>query len=401
MRKKGFCSLLTSLILGLYYKLNWPKRASAVYWLLGILLYPCIGQVPPSSKYKLQQTPKNIFQNPSPGRTHPASILMRDTKYAIQNTTNHKRMLNKFTTRPHTSWKHPDERYKIKNTTNRKRMLNKSTTRPHTSCQQPDDKYKIQNTTNNKRMVNKSTTRPHTSCKQPDDMRVPSTGNHTGLDNLQVRRKTILANLWNLSEPDDFDGDVFSSGNANPSGDSVVRKPGPGLHRWGGFCLSRDWTVYSPHCRYARPGGTYFGTLSIPAWTSFSSHLLRKNWQRSVQVSFCCKSFSVPVLEEVSIILLPSQASLSPSRLSYYNHILNHHHYHSHGYRLHHLHHRYHHYTDSHCSCSKVMRQYNSISSSELKNLSLLVVELLCLQDPLQVLIVLDILILIRPSLHH
>jgi len=30
------------------------------------------------------------------------------------------------------------------------------------------------------------------------------------------------------------------------------------------------------------------------------------------------------------------------------------------------------------------MRQYNSISSSELKNLSLLVVELLCLQDPLQ-----------------
>ena len=40
MRKKGFCSLLTSLILGLYYKLNWPKRASAVYWLLGTLLYP-------------------------------------------------------------------------------------------------------------------------------------------------------------------------------------------------------------------------------------------------------------------------------------------------------------------------------------------------------------------------
>ena len=42
MRKKGFCSLLTSLILGLYYKLNWPKRASAVYWLLGTLLYPCL-----------------------------------------------------------------------------------------------------------------------------------------------------------------------------------------------------------------------------------------------------------------------------------------------------------------------------------------------------------------------
>ena len=42
MRKKGFCSLLTSLILGLYYKLNWPKRASAVYWLLGTLLYSCI-----------------------------------------------------------------------------------------------------------------------------------------------------------------------------------------------------------------------------------------------------------------------------------------------------------------------------------------------------------------------
>ena len=32
--------LLTSLILGSYYKLNWPKRASAVYWLLGTLLYP-------------------------------------------------------------------------------------------------------------------------------------------------------------------------------------------------------------------------------------------------------------------------------------------------------------------------------------------------------------------------
>ena len=31
------------------------------------------------------------------------------------------------------------------------------------------------------------------------------------------------------------------------------------------------------------------------------------------------------------------------------------------------------------------MRQYNSVSSSELKNLSLLVVELLCLPDPLQV----------------
>jgi len=47
------------------------------------------------------------------------------------------------------------------------------------------------------------------------------------------------------------------------------------------------------------------------------------------QVSFCCKSFSVPVLEEV-------------------------------------------------------MRQYNTVSSSELKNLSLLMVELLCLSDPLQ-----------------
>ena len=32
--------LLASLILGAYYKLNWPKRASAVYWLLGTLLYP-------------------------------------------------------------------------------------------------------------------------------------------------------------------------------------------------------------------------------------------------------------------------------------------------------------------------------------------------------------------------
>ena len=32
--------LLTSLILDPYYKLNWPKRASAVYWLFGTLLYP-------------------------------------------------------------------------------------------------------------------------------------------------------------------------------------------------------------------------------------------------------------------------------------------------------------------------------------------------------------------------
>ena len=37
-----FClSLLITLILGLYYKLNWPKRASAVYWLLETLLFPC------------------------------------------------------------------------------------------------------------------------------------------------------------------------------------------------------------------------------------------------------------------------------------------------------------------------------------------------------------------------
>ena len=33
-------SEINILILGLYYKLNWPKRASAVYWLLGTLLYP-------------------------------------------------------------------------------------------------------------------------------------------------------------------------------------------------------------------------------------------------------------------------------------------------------------------------------------------------------------------------
>ena len=33
--------LLTSLILDPYYKLNWPKMASAVYWLFGTLLYPC------------------------------------------------------------------------------------------------------------------------------------------------------------------------------------------------------------------------------------------------------------------------------------------------------------------------------------------------------------------------
>ena len=50
MRKKGFCSLLTSLILGLYYKLNWPKRASAVYWLLGTLLYPWLWRVKKNEK---------------------------------------------------------------------------------------------------------------------------------------------------------------------------------------------------------------------------------------------------------------------------------------------------------------------------------------------------------------
>ena len=32
---------IASLISGLYYKLNWAKRASAVYWVLGTLLYPC------------------------------------------------------------------------------------------------------------------------------------------------------------------------------------------------------------------------------------------------------------------------------------------------------------------------------------------------------------------------
>ena len=33
---------LTSLKLGHCSKLNWPKRVSAVYWLFGILFYPCI-----------------------------------------------------------------------------------------------------------------------------------------------------------------------------------------------------------------------------------------------------------------------------------------------------------------------------------------------------------------------
>ena len=33
--------LLTSQGKGQYYKLNWPKRASAVYWLSWTLLYPC------------------------------------------------------------------------------------------------------------------------------------------------------------------------------------------------------------------------------------------------------------------------------------------------------------------------------------------------------------------------
>ena len=37
----GFSQLfIASLILGLYYKLIWAKRAYAVYWLLGTLLYP-------------------------------------------------------------------------------------------------------------------------------------------------------------------------------------------------------------------------------------------------------------------------------------------------------------------------------------------------------------------------
>ena len=35
--------LVASLKLVLYYELNWPKRASAVYWLLGTLLYPWPG----------------------------------------------------------------------------------------------------------------------------------------------------------------------------------------------------------------------------------------------------------------------------------------------------------------------------------------------------------------------
>ena len=34
--------LLTSRILGHCYKLNWPKRVSAVHWLLGTLPYPCL-----------------------------------------------------------------------------------------------------------------------------------------------------------------------------------------------------------------------------------------------------------------------------------------------------------------------------------------------------------------------
>ena len=37
----GSCNfLLTSLILGRCYRLNWPKRANSVYWLCGTFLYP-------------------------------------------------------------------------------------------------------------------------------------------------------------------------------------------------------------------------------------------------------------------------------------------------------------------------------------------------------------------------
>ena len=43
--------LLTSLKLGSYYKLNWPKRVPAVYWLLGTLLYPWQGQSPQMGEF--------------------------------------------------------------------------------------------------------------------------------------------------------------------------------------------------------------------------------------------------------------------------------------------------------------------------------------------------------------
>ena len=115
--------------------------------------------------------------------THLANIQLRNTKYKLQQTP--KIIFQKSITRPHTSCKHPDERYKMQNTKYNKsqknvkqihhqaahivhaawweiqitkynkRMLNKSTTRSHTSCKQPDEKYKIQNTTNNKRMLKK------------------------------------------------------------------------------------------------------------------------------------------------------------------------------------------------------------------------------------------------------
>ena len=38
----SLAAVLTSLKLGHCYKLNWPKRVSAVHWLLGTLPYPCL-----------------------------------------------------------------------------------------------------------------------------------------------------------------------------------------------------------------------------------------------------------------------------------------------------------------------------------------------------------------------
>ena len=84
MAKKGFCSLLTSLILGLYYKLNWPKRASAVYWLLGTLLYPWVFLyyrvffLTGPSNYFLSTRKKQSIRT-GPCRTGPSSI--KNTEY--------------------------------------------------------------------------------------------------------------------------------------------------------------------------------------------------------------------------------------------------------------------------------------------------------------------------------
>ena len=84
---------IASLISGLYYKLNWAKRASADYWLLGTLLYPwplhertfwnfkkCRAVSMEAYPYK-QMSEKKFFPNvaPSPG-SGPPSFIKQNTR---------------------------------------------------------------------------------------------------------------------------------------------------------------------------------------------------------------------------------------------------------------------------------------------------------------------------------